>query len=193
MDAPDSLTELLWVTPLQALAVVLATTGMYVAIVVLVRLLGQRVLSGLSGFDLAAVIAFGAILGRASLGHAPVLGGGLIALTTLLVLQALAGQLRLRHWGAAVVTRRPVLLMADGRPIEMSIRRAHVGPEELQSRLRIAGVRHPDEVAAVILEPSGAVSVLKKGHPIDPQLLEDVIGAQLVPEHLLNDPGSPTP
>lgn len=183
--APDTLRELLWITPLQALAVVLATTAMYAAMVLVVRVLGQRVLSGLSGFDLAAIIAFGAVLGRASLGHAPVLGGGLVALATLIALQALAGQLRLRRWGAAAVTRHPVLLMVDGKVLDLSLRRTHVLRQELESRLRVAGIRDLDEVAAVILESSGAISVLRKGRPIHPCLLEGVVGAQLVPPHLV--------
>ena len=39
--------ELLWIDPIEALAVVIATTGMYVMLVSIVRVLGQRVLSGM--------------------------------------------------------------------------------------------------------------------------------------------------
>lgn len=177
--------ELLWITPTEAIAVFLSTTAMYVAMVVLVRLLGQRMLSGMSSSDLAAVVAFGAILGRASLGEAPVLGGGLVALLTLVGVQALAGALRVTKIGARAVTTRPVLLMADGQVLERQLRRAHVSPAELQSRLRIAGVRRYDEVAAVVHEPTGAISVLRRGEPIDPRLISGVVGADLVPQGLL--------
>lgn len=180
--------DLLWITPLEALAVVLATTGMYVGLVVLVRVLGQRVLSGLSSFDLAAVIAFGSILGRASLGETPRLAGGLVALTTLVALQAIVGLARRRSWGARAVVNRPVLLMAGSRIVEAHMRRCHVLPVELQSRLRLAGVRHPSEVAAVVFEPSGAISVLRRGELIDPLLLSGVVGASLVSPDLLGPP-----
>src|SRR5690625_3147837 len=152
--------ELLWISPTEALAVALATIGMYLAMLVFVRLLGPRVLSGLSGFDLVAVIAFGSIIGRASLGETPRLAGGIVALATLLVMQGLVGLVRRLRWGALAVTSDPVLLMAGSRVIEEHMRRCHVQPGELQSRLRVAGVRHPSEVAAVIFEPTGAVSVL---------------------------------
>lgn len=185
--------ELLWITPTEALAVAMATAGMYVAMVVLIRLLGQRVLSGMSSFDLAAVIAFGSVIGRASLGETPRLAAGLVALTTLLLLQAVAGQLRLRPWGDRAVNVPPVLLMAGPRILEDNMRRCHVLPSELQSRLRLAGIRHGGEVAAVTFEPSGTISVLRRGEPLDPMLLSGVVGAAHVPPDLLARPGGDTP
>lgn len=180
--------DLLWIGPTEALAVMIATTGMYLLLVLIVRVLGQRVLSGMSGFDIAAVVAFGSILGRAALGETPVLAGGLVALVTLVVLQGAAGQLRAWKWGASAITRRPVLLMAGNEVCTEHLRQCHVQPVELQSRLRLAGVRHPDEVAAVVFETSGAVSVLKRDRPIDPMLLSGVVGGSLVPEDLLAHP-----
>lgn len=177
--------ELLWLSPAEALAAVIATSGMYLALVLIVRVLGQRVLSGMSGFDIAAVVAFGSVMGRAALGESPRLGGGLVALLTLVVLQAITGQIRSRKWGARAVTTRPVLLMAGSEVCIDQLRRCHVHPVELQARLRLAGVRHFEEVAAVIFETSGAVSVLKRGQVIDPRLLSGVVGGSLVPTELL--------
>ncbi len=186
MDA--SLSELLWLSPTEALAVAIATTGMYAALVLFVRLLGQRVLSGMSAFDLAAVIAFGSVIGRAALGESPVLGGGLVALATLIILQGLVGTLRHPRWGYRAVSPPPVLLMAGSQVIEEHMQRCHVLPQELQSRLRTAGIRHPSEVAAVTFESSGAISVLRRGTSIDPKLLSGVVGASLVPPELLSLP-----
>lgn len=177
--------ELLWISPLEALAVVIATTGMYLTLVLIVRVLGQRVLSGMSGFDFAAVVAFGSVLGRAALGETPRLAGGLVALLTLVILQGLAGQVRARKWGARAVTTRPVLLMTGSEVCVDNLRRCHVQPVELQAKLRLAGIRHFDEVAAVVFETSGAVSVLRKGRAIDPRLLSGVVGGSLVPADLL--------
>lgn len=180
--------DLLWITPTEAAAVATGTVGMYLAMLLLVRVLGQRVLSGMSSFDLVAVIAFGSIIGRASLGDYPVLGSGIVALTTLVSMQGLIGALRQRGWIQRTVINPPVLLMAGPQVIEAHMRRCHVLPEELQSRLRLAGVRHPDEVAAVTFEPSGAISVLRRGERVDPMLLSGVVGASLVPPALLSPP-----
>lgn len=183
--------ELLGITWLEALAVVLATAGMYVALLLIVRLLGQRILSSMSSFDLAAVITFGSVMGRAALGEAPRLAGGVIALLTLVVMQATVGQIRALRWGARAVTNQPVLLMAGPRILAENLKRCHVLPSELQSRLRMAGVRHPGEVSAVVLETSGTVSVLRRGEPIDPMLLSGVVGGSEVPEELLAPESDP--
>lgn len=178
--------DLLWISPLEAVAVAIATAGMYLAMVVLVRLLGQRVLSGMSSFDLVAVIAFGSIIGRAALGEIPVLGGGLVALLTLVVVQGSLGIARKRGWLQHAMVNSPVLLMAGSRVIEEHMHRCHVLPGELQSRLRLAGVSRYEQVAAVVFEPSGTISVLRRGEPVDPLLLSGVVGAGLVPEDLLS-------
>jgi len=177
--------ETLLGTPAEAVVVVLSTVTMYLAMVVLVRVLGQRMLSAMSTFDLAAVIAFGAVIGRTALGEIPHLAGGLLALITLVALQALVGALRALKIGARVVSARPRLLMAGGRIAWDQLRRSHVTVSELQSRLRIAGIHSYGEVAAVILEPNGTISVLRRGQPIEPDLLRDVVGGDQVPAEFL--------
>ncbi|MBG6084856.1 DUF421 domain-containing protein [Zhihengliuella flava] len=169
---------LLGITWLEAGAVALATVGMYVALIVLVRLLGQRMLSSMSSYDLAAVIAFGGIIARASLGDAPRLGGGVVALVTLVALQALSGLVRRTRWGFALIVNRPVLIMAGPEVIEAHLRRCHITRRELNSRLRQSGISHPSQVGAVVFEASGALSVIRAGQPIDPELFETVIGGE---------------
>jgi uncharacterized membrane protein YcaP (DUF421 family) len=189
VDLADlSVWDLLTVTPKVATSVVISTIVMYLAMVVLVRMLGPRLISGLSGFDLAALIAFGAIIGRTALGLLPTLSSGLIALATLVVLQSVLGRLRGNRFGLALVDHHPMLLMAGGRMLVDNMARAHVMPNEVQSRLRMAGARNLDEVAAVVLETNGAVSVLKRGELVDPQLLSGVVGASEVPAELMAKP-----
>ena len=177
--------ELLGITGLEGLAVVLGTAGMYLAMVVIIKLVGQRMLSSMSSFDVAAVIAFGSILGRAALGEAPRLAAGVLSLATLVVMQALAGLVRTVRRGGRLIVSEPVLLMAGSTVIEENMRHCHVVLAELQSRLRQAGIRHRGEVAAVVFEPSGALSVLRRDEGIDANLLEGVRGADLVPRELL--------
>lgn len=177
--------DLLGITPFQGLAVVLGTAGMYVTMVVIIKLVGQRMLSSMSSFDVAAVIAFGSVLGRAALGETPRMAAGILSLATLVAMQALAGMVRAVRRGGRLILSEPVLLMAGSTVIEENMRHCHVVLAELHSRLRQAGVRHRGEVAAVVFEPSGAISVLRRGDGIDPNLLEGVRGADQVPRELL--------
>lgn len=172
--------ELLGITWLEAGAVAIATVGMYVVLVVLVRLLGQRLLSGMSSYDLPAVIAFGGIIARAALGESPRLAGGVVALVTIVVVQAVSGAIRRSGVGAKVVSARPIVLMTSEGVLEQHMRRCHVTRAELDSRLRLAGISHPAQVQAVIFEPSGAMSVIRAGQPVDAAMFEGVVGAERI-------------
>ncbi|UNK45521.1 DUF421 domain-containing protein [Arthrobacter sulfonylureivorans] len=168
-----------------ALRVVISAITLYVAVLLVIRVLGQRTLASMSSFDLAAVIALGAVIGRAILGNTPTLVAGLLGLVTLLTLQAVAGQVRRLGRGAQLVNSRPVLLMAGQDMLRDNLVRSHVVEEEVRAKLRLAGIRHPSEVACVVLESTGQISVLRRGQPIDPALLEGVAGADRMPQDLL--------
>lgn len=168
-----------------ALRVVLSCIVFYVAVLLLVRGIGQRTLASLSSFDLAALIALGAIIGRAILGNTPTLFAGLLGLATLIVLQAVTGQLRRLHGASRLINSPPVVLMAGDRLLPRNLARAHVVESEVYSKLRLAGIRNFSEVGCVVLEPTGQISVLRRGAPIDPELVRRAVGRDRIPPDIL--------
>lgn len=173
------------VSPAEALYVVLSALGIYCTFLILIRLLGQRTMATMSSFDLAAVIAMGAVAGRAILGYTPTLAAGALGIATLFTLQAAAGQLRRTRLGASAVSNSPVLLMAGHEILHENLVRAHIVEEDLYAKLRLAGIRDTSEVACVILESTGAVSVLRRGELIEPEILTAVRDADRLPAALL--------
>ncbi|TYC99150.1 DUF421 domain-containing protein [Arthrobacter echini] len=171
-----------------ALRVVVSTVGLYLLMLTLIRVMGQRTMARLSNFDLAAAVALGAVIGRAILGYTPTLVAGALGVITLLVLQAVTGQLRRFPKGLNAVSNRAYVLMAGERIVMANLRRTHVAEHEITARLRLAGIRSWSEVACVILELTGEISVLRRGMPIERGMLEDVVGAELVPAAFLADP-----
>jgi uncharacterized membrane protein YcaP (DUF421 family) len=177
-----------------ALAVVLSAVGIYLAFLLMVRVLGQRVLSRLSTFDAVVAVMLGAVAGRAVLGDTPTLAAAVLGLGTLFALEAGFGRLRSGIRASALMNSRAVLLMAGDLVLEANLRRVHVVEPELHGALRMAGVRHPGEIACVVFEASGTISVLRRGAPVDPRLLEGVRDGHLVPRELLAvSPPDPTP
>lgn len=168
-----------------ALAVVLSAVGIYLAFLLMVRLLGQRVLSRLSTFDAVVAVMLGAVAGRAVLGDTPTLAAGVLGLGTLFALEAAFGRLRSGIRVSALMNNRAVLLMAGDRVLEANLRRVHVVGAELHGALRKAGVRNLGEIACVVFEASGTISVLRRGTPVDPRLLAGVRDGDLVPRELL--------
>ena len=171
-----------------AARVVVSAVGLYLLVLVLIRVMGQRTMASLSSFDLAAAVALGAVVGRAILGYTPTLVAGALGLITLLVLQAVTGQLRRFPMGLSAVNNKAYLLMAGSEIIAANLRRTHVSESEIIAKLRLSGIRSRTEVACVILEATGQISVLRTGVPIDPEFLENVKGAELVPSAFLAAP-----
>lgn len=170
----------LGITWVEAFSVAVSTVGIYLLLLVLIRLLGQRSVANMSGFDFGAVVAIGAVVGRTALLQRPTLVSGVIALTTLFVIQGVLGFLRQHRTVDHVVNRPPVLLMAGSQLLTDNLQRAHIVEDELRQLLRLAGVRQLTEVSSVILERNGRISVIRSGQPIDPWLLADVEGRDLV-------------
>jgi uncharacterized membrane protein YcaP (DUF421 family) len=158
-----------------AATVVVSTVCIYLAFVVLVRLIGQRSLSSLSSFDFACVVALGAILGRTVLLTEPTLAIGLVALVTFFGMQGLLGLLRQNPRVDRLINRPPVLLARHGRLLPDNMRAVHVVEDELRQAVRRSGARSLRDVHCVVLERNGAVSVVLGGAPVDPWLLEDVV------------------
>lgn len=175
----------LGLTWIQAATVVVSTVGAYVGFLVLIKIFGQRALSSMSSFDFAAAIAFGAVIGRTVLGYTPTLLAGLLGMTTLFVLQAIFGLARRNRRLDRAVSNLPLLLMANGTILHDNLRKAKIVEDELRQKLRLAAIHRYDEVAAVILERTGAISVLRQGETIAPELIRDVRGCErLAAEHV---------
>jgi uncharacterized membrane protein YcaP (DUF421 family) len=112
--------------------VVLATVGVYLIFIALVRVVGQRSLASMSIFDFGCAVALGAVMGRTVLLATPTLVSGMIALATLFAIQGSLGLVRQHGYADRLINRRPVLLMAADRILQENLRRAHVTHDELR-------------------------------------------------------------
>ncbi len=67
---------------------------------------------------------------------------------------------------------------------EETLRRLGLTDGDVWSRLRQAGRGSLDGLALVLLEPSGVVTLLPRGVPLERAALADVRGADGLPPHL---------
>lgn len=145
------------------LMVALSGLGIYLVLLALTRIAGLRSFSKMSSFDFAITVAMGSLLAATILTKSPPLVQGIMGLIVLFGIQYLISRLR-RHTGfvARMVDNKPLLLMAGPDVISANLDRARMTEEDLKSKLRLAGVAHPDQVLAVVMESTGDVSVLKR-------------------------------
>ncbi len=164
------------ISPETALTVFVTTTGMYLALVLLLRVVGPRSLTSLAGFDFPAVVALGAVVGRTALLKDPTLMIGLVALVSLFVVQGALGWLRQFERFDRLVHRPATVLVLDGEMLRENMRMVHIVEDEIRQAVRRHGAHSLAEIACVVLERNGALSVVRVGERLDPWLMTGVHG-----------------
>jgi uncharacterized membrane protein YcaP (DUF421 family) len=132
----------------------------YAALVAVLRVSGARTLSKLNAFDLVVTVALGSTLATVLLSADVSLAEGVLALVVLVLLQFVVSRASLQ-WRRVerLVKSEPVLLYRSGFLVE-AMRRARVTEDELRQAARSSGKASLDDVAAVVLETDGRLSVL---------------------------------
>ena len=136
--------------------------GVYLALLVLLRLLGKRSFGEMTSFDIVVLMLVGGTLRTAIVGEdSSILAAfiGVIAIFAMdkLIAAACARRPRIARW----VEGRASVLARDGRVLGAALRRHEVSPAAFRRALREKGVRDVSEVAEARLEANGKISVLK--------------------------------
>lgn len=140
---------------------VVGTLG-YVALVALLRVSGKRTLAQMSSFDFVITVAIGAAFGRVLTTRAIPLAEAVTAFTLLICLQFLVSSLHVRwRWLSSVLSADPTLLYYRGQVRTSALRRKRLTEDELLATVRRHGAGALEEVAAIVMEPDGSLSVIK--------------------------------
>jgi uncharacterized membrane protein YcaP (DUF421 family) len=135
----------------------------YAGLIVLLRISGNRTLSKMNSFDLVVTIAFGSILASVLLDKKISLADGLMAIALLVLMQFLATWLSVRSaYINAIMKTRPSLLLMDGSLIPATLKTVRVTEGEVHAAIRQSGLGGVEQVAAVIMESDGSLSVIAR-------------------------------
>ena len=135
------------------------TVGMYVVVVVAFRAGKRRTVAELAPFDLAAVIAVGAVMGRTATGGNSV-AVGVVVVVGLLLAHSLVGMLRRLPAFRSVVDHPTIVLVLDGVVQRDGLRHAGLTLPDLEAALRNHGVADVRDVSIAVFETRHGVSVL---------------------------------
>lgn len=153
----------------------LSVVGIFIVMIVIMRISGLRTFAKMSGIDFASTIAIGSILAAVIMNTGQSLIKGLVALTTVVLFQALYTVIYRKSDAAdKIFTNSPLLLMKDGQVLHENLTKSNVALSDLMAKLREANVHQLKEVNAVVLETTGGVSVL---HSKEDKDIDDVIMA----------------
>ncbi|WP_198119484.1 DUF421 domain-containing protein [Massilia rhizosphaerae] len=133
----------------------------YAGLVVMLRMSGNRTLSKMNAFDLVVTVAFGSTLSTILVNRNVSLATGLAAIALLVALQFVITwtAVRWRFVGEAIKTA-PTLVVRDGRFLDDAMTRVRVTASDVRSAVRKHGIGAMEQVAAVVLESDGSLSVI---------------------------------
>jgi len=144
------------------LEVALRTAVVYGVVLAGVRRSGKREVGQMTPFDLTLLLLISNAVQNAMTGPDTSLLGGVVAASTLLLLNYLiaevsGGNRRFRKF----VQGQPSLLVHDGEVITSHMAKEHVSMDELHRALREHGISSCKDVALAVLEVDGSISCLK--------------------------------
>ena len=160
--------------------VVLLTVVSYAYLIVVIRLTGKRSVAHMNSFDWLVNVAVGALTASAILTPGNT-AEAFVAIATVVALQTALTRAALHFgWVRRLVREEPRLLMRSGQMLRDAMRDAAVSDDELMQAIRAAGLRGPGEVAAIVFEADGSLSVIansgEQGDGGDMRALQDLGG-----------------
>lgn len=147
----------------------------YLTLVLLLRISGKRTLSKLNAFDLVVTVALGSTLATIMLDSSVSWAEGAVALAMLALLQLLVAFTTSRAPSTRkALTAEPTYLVRDGVLQDEAMREQRIARAEVRQALRSSGRGALADVAAVVLETDGTLSVIPRSQAGDRWALEDV-------------------
>lgn len=147
----------------------------YISLIMLLRISGKRTLSKMNAFDSIVTIALGSTLASVLLNKDVALADGVLALTLLIGLQYL-----ISTWAfhsntiSDLVKAKPTLLVYKGEFLKAAMRKERVNEDEIYAVVREKGLSKLSEVAVIIMETDGSLTVIRQIDEIQTDALRKV-------------------
>lgn len=151
-------------------SIALRASVIYLALLVLLRIGGRRELAQLTPADVLLLLLLSEAVSPALTGGNDSVLAGLAAAAILIALTFTIGWLTFRSPRfEALVEGNSVLLVREGKPIVEQLRSMRITNQQLKTFLHEHGLIRMDQVAAAYVEPSGRVTIVKKGEEPAPK------------------------
>lgn len=143
--------------------IILRTSGAFLILMIITRLLGKQTLAQMTYFDFVAAITLGAITANLAFNTSfkalhILLSFGIFACITFLIAYVSLKSQRARKFLAG----DPTVVIQNGKILEHNMRKMHYTLDYLNQELREKNVFNIEEVLFAILEINGTLTVLKK-------------------------------
>ncbi len=155
--------------------IVMVGAAAYVWLVFVLRVSGKRTLAKLNAFDLVVTVAVGSTLSTIFLDPAVSWSEGATALGVLVLAQFVVAFMSSRSGSIRDgLTSAPTVLVWDGQLRRAALKRQRVSEAEIRQCVRGTGSGGLRDVAAVVLETDGTLSVIPRSSTGDGWALQDL-------------------
>src|SRR5262245_9296584 len=145
---------------------VLRALLVYAFLIIALRVVGKRELGQANTLDLAVLLLVANAVQNGIIGNDVTVTGAVLGAATLFAINELVSR---TSYAFPILSRllegEPSTLIAHGRPIQTSLRRAGISLSELRAIARRQGFAELSEVQTAILETNGVVSMCREGEP----------------------------
>jgi len=146
--------------------VVVRTGLVYVAVVVLFRVLGKREIGQMNLIDLVLLLLIANAVQNAMVGADASLQGGLLAAGILVSMDRGLAAIRIRSGRVdRALLGEPVLLVSAGHTLPGHLRKQGLTDEDVLMAVREHGIERIEQVGAAWLENDGSISIIPATQP----------------------------
>jgi uncharacterized membrane protein YcaP (DUF421 family) len=143
--------------------IVIRATVIFVALYLLVRLLGKRELAQLTPFELIVLVVTGDLIQQGVTHNDFSLTGSILAVATFAFwASVLSWTTYLSRRAERVLDGIPRVIIRDGQLLGDNVRRDRLTTAEIESEMRLAGIPRIADVEWAIVEPRGRISFIKR-------------------------------
>ena len=137
------------------------SVAVYLFIIIAIRLFGKKELAQLSVIDLVFILLISNSVQNAMVGNDTTLPGGMVAALGLFIANYIFKLfLRRSQRFSNIVQGEKIVLVHDGKVLQMGLKQAMMSMDELERAIREHGVTSIDKVDLAVLEVDGNISIL---------------------------------
>ncbi len=145
---------------------VIRSVGIYLVLLLGLRVFGKREVGQFTLFDLVFVLLVANAVQPAMTGPDASLFGGVIIVFSLLTANWVVGRLDDIPAFHRLVTPTPTVLLRAGKPVAGAMRKEGITQDEVEMAMREHGLNDITEVKLAVLEPDGSISIVGKDEKV---------------------------
>jgi uncharacterized membrane protein YcaP (DUF421 family) len=134
----------------------------YLVLLILFRISGKRTLAEVSPFDLVLLLIISEAVQEAMIDSDYSMTNSFLVVTTLIAMNVLMSEIKLRWKGAErVLDSTPLLIVENGKPIEEHMKKERVDVEDVLDTAReMHGLESLEQIRYAVLERNGKISII---------------------------------